>query len=64
MYFALFVLNLKDSIYIFTIIININTDIFVVFIFKFVNIILKKNSKLILFLFFKIFYLQILNFII
>ncbi len=43
MYFALFVLNLKDSIYIFTIIININTDIFVVFIFKFVNIILKKN---------------------
>ncbi len=43
MYFALFVLDLKDFIYIFVIVINANIDIFVVFILKFVNIIFKES---------------------
>ncbi len=55
MYIALFVSNLKKIICIFTIVVNANTSIFVVSIFKFINIVLKKVSKLTLFLFLKYF---------
>ena len=39
----LFVSNLKDFIYIYIVVINIDTNIFVVSVLKFINIVFKEN---------------------